>query len=617
MRGKVIFTIHSHIDVEWLWDWGETQEVVLETYRNMVEILERYEKATCVSTSSIFLEWIKKKDPELFKRIKRLVEEERFEPVSGLYLEPDCNLPSETSFLKNIETGRKFLRDNFGKIPDIMFIPDSFGFPPFIPYVLREEGHRYFMTSKLNYEARCRFPYYYFIWEGLRGARVLACQTPGMYMGYPSPGGVYSAYWKVKRKHEIPLCIFFIGEGDHGGAVTPSMVEEVLNKRKDRWHPVDELDYSFGTLSSFFAELEKYKDKLPVYSGELYIKTHRGTFTTEAKIKRFLYRAERTLKEIEFLRGNIPELEDLWRFLLFYEFHDTLSGTCIRDVYERFDEGVKEFWKRAEDLRGEEWVNPDEREKIYFVEENENFYRVDMPPRSLGGRKEKLISSWKGEGFEVDVKDGFLKLISGEVLVEEVFLKLVHEMEDDEESAWNILKGREEKVRCEVEEVREGYVRLSGKIGERSRVKMELRVFSNLPFAVLDVEVDWREHWKMLKLGLKPSHPLRRYYTGTQMGIIERIPPFHPDASPEEREKWEVPFQRFFGTDTFRVWVYGKFGMSCEPDGLFLTLLRSSRNPHPSSIMGLRERKTDFQDQGIHRIRIFISPNKDINPEEG
>ena len=78
----------------------------------------------------------------------------------------------------------------------------------------------------------------------------------------------------------------------------------------------------------------------PVVVGELYFEYHRGTYTSQARVKRGNRRCEQALHDAEFLAvargGEYPraELDRLWKLLLLQQFHDILPGSSIGLVYE-------------------------------------------------------------------------------------------------------------------------------------------------------------------------------------------------------------------------------------------------------------------------------------------
>ena len=84
---------------------------------------------------------------------------------------------------------------------------------------------------------------------------------------------------------------------------------------------------------------------LPSWSGELYLEFHRGTYTSQAKNKKYNRICEFMMADAEFYSvlanglGNgyeypEKELEKNWKLLLLNQFHDILPGSSIKDVYE-------------------------------------------------------------------------------------------------------------------------------------------------------------------------------------------------------------------------------------------------------------------------------------------
>ena len=81
------------------------------------------------------------------------------------------------------------------------------------------------------------------------------------------------------------------------------------------------------------------------YRGELYFSAHRGTFTSQAKVKENNRRAELALRELE-LWGALAQVkqgktdlypqqdaERLWKEVLLHQFHDILPGSGIAEIY--------------------------------------------------------------------------------------------------------------------------------------------------------------------------------------------------------------------------------------------------------------------------------------------
>jgi len=112
----------------------------------------------------------------------------------------------------------------------------------------------------------------------------------------------------------------------------------------------------------FFARCNAdIKDPL-VMAGELYFELHRGTYTTQARNKRFNRQSELLLREVEMLaalalvtRGEpypAAALQKLWKLVLTNQFHDIIPGSSIGEVYEDSTRDYELVLGQAGELRG-------------------------------------------------------------------------------------------------------------------------------------------------------------------------------------------------------------------------------------------------------------------------
>ena len=80
---------------------------------------------------------------------------------------------------------------------------------------------------------------------------------------------------------------------------------------------------------------------VPVWRGELYFETHRGTLTSQLRTKVGNRRCERLLREAELWMvtsgaagsGDPHELDALWQEVLTQQFHDIIPGSSIAWVH--------------------------------------------------------------------------------------------------------------------------------------------------------------------------------------------------------------------------------------------------------------------------------------------
>ncbi|MGI8859475.1 MAG: aldo/keto reductase [Rubrobacteraceae bacterium] len=172
-------------------------------------------------------------------------------------------------------------------------------------------------------------------------------------------------------------------------------------------------------MDEFFATLPR--DGLPRWVGELYLELHRGTLTTQAKVKKLNREGEHRLMEAEAfstlaaLRGyEYPgeELERLWKVLLLNQFHDILPGTSISEVYEDTHRELEEVVNSAKKLRDRALHHLSERDwaggEVFVVNTALHFRPVTV---MIPGDPDSSMSALDAEGNALPVQqteDGLL-----------------------------------------------------------------------------------------------------------------------------------------------------------------------------------------------------------------
>ncbi len=342
-RGEVALTGHAHIDLAWLWPYDETRRKLRRTFHTALGLLARSPDFVFNQSTAHYYAEIERDDPALFAGVCEAAAQGRWEPIGGMWVEPDTNMPTGESLARQLLYGQRYFERTFGARPRVCWLPDCFGFSPALPQLLRQADIDSFFTIKVNWSETNRFPHDLFWWEGLDGARVLAHTFDNPlagYNGFVRPDGTAPTWRNFRGKDRHDETLLAVGYGDGGGGVTPDMIEREVQLRDfpalpaARWSRVD----------AFFARAHATaaRKKLPVWSGEMYLELHRATLTTQSGVKRKHRRAERglivaeTLASLAYLLGAAPpaSLEPLWRVVLKNEFHDILPGSSIREVYE-------------------------------------------------------------------------------------------------------------------------------------------------------------------------------------------------------------------------------------------------------------------------------------------
>jgi alpha-mannosidase len=357
--GRLALIGHAHLDLAWLWPLEETRRKAKRTFASVLGLMDRYEEFTFNQSSAQLYEWVERDAPELFERIKEHVAEGRWETVGGSWVEPDCQIPSGESFTRQLFYGQRYFEERFGRRSAVAWFPDTFGYSPGLPQLLRGAGLSGFFTYKLNWSETNRFPHDLFVWEGIDGSRVVAhtFENPGTdYNGDITPLDLYGTWRNFRGKRNYRESLFSFGWGDGGGGPSEKMLEN-YGRLKD-FPAMPRL--RMARVDEFFASLPE--DGLPRWTGELYLELHRGTLTTQAKVKKLNREAEHRLLEAEAFAAvaalsgapyPAEELERLWKVLLLNQFHDILPGTSISEVYQDAHRQLEETVSGAERLRDE------------------------------------------------------------------------------------------------------------------------------------------------------------------------------------------------------------------------------------------------------------------------
>lgn len=349
----------SHIDIAWRWRYWQTYRKSVVTYKKAVWHINHHDGYTFAASQAVLLDWIMREDPGLFDQIKEAVKTGRFDLVGGMWVESDAHLPSGEAFVRQRLYGQRFYLEHFGKLSDIEWLPDTFGYASTLPQIFLKSGSKYFYTTKLHSNKETKFPFIQFRWRSPDGSELLALINPGGFGALAAhnamkprrrllkPGASLDADYTVDKPEDMdvfseeipPICSFFgKGDGGHGPTGEEVAVADYLMSIKPmKWI----------TATRYFQEkIEPLRDRLPIWNDELYYEFHRGTITTQDLVKRMNRYFEWRICTIESLASLISTLKDIdgnkwqheieriWKFTLLNQFHDVLPGSSIPEAYD-------------------------------------------------------------------------------------------------------------------------------------------------------------------------------------------------------------------------------------------------------------------------------------------
>ncbi|MEK3669997.1 alpha-mannosidase [Paenibacillus sp. FSL R10-2771] len=344
-EGFIHMVGQSHIDIAWLWPTRETVRKTSRTFSTVHALMEEYPEYRYAQSQPQLFAYLKDNDPELYTKVKARILEGRWELVGGMWVEPDLNIPSGESLMRQMLYGQRFYQEEFGRQSEIEWLPDTFGYCASLPQILKHGKVRYFMTTKLGWNDTNLFPYDLFHWVGIDGTALLSYMNHGVNES-TLPKDIHEHWQSYREKAVHSEQMLLYGHGDGGGGVTREMLEYLSRSELMVGQPAS----GYSTAADFFAGIEQAKPELPVWQGDLYLELHRGTYTTHARNKRNNRKAEILYREAELWqtlaghqlqpqqREEIGEdLNEGWKLILLNQFHDIIPGSSIPEVYQTSD----------------------------------------------------------------------------------------------------------------------------------------------------------------------------------------------------------------------------------------------------------------------------------------
>jgi alpha-mannosidase len=347
---------HAHLDLAWLWPVAETWEAAERTFQSVLNLQKNFNELIFCHSSPALYDWLEQNRPQLFGQIRQQVAAGRWEVAAGMWVEPELNLVSGESLVRQVMYGQHYTQSRFGQISRVAWLPDSFGFCWQLPQILKQGGVDYFMTQKLRWNDTTQFPHEVFYWEAPDGTRVLSIMTPPIGESVdPIKMSGYAQTWESKTG--LKESLWLPGVGDHGGGPTRDMLEVGRRWQTSPLFPALKPTTALALCQTVEATLSDP----PIWADELYLEFHRGCYTSHADQKRYNRRCEHWLTEAELfsaiatLIAQQPypkaELETAWKRVLFNQFHDILPGSSIPQVFTDANEAWEIAQKTALELR--------------------------------------------------------------------------------------------------------------------------------------------------------------------------------------------------------------------------------------------------------------------------
>ena len=615
---------HAHIDVVWLWPEIATRHKNVHSFATQLRMLEAYPEMVFAHSTPAVYRAVQEDAPALIPQIKHQIAAGRWELMGGFEVEPDVNMPAGEALARSAVYGNRFIAAFTGAPSDVCWIPDVFGYSNCLPQILRLAGIGGFYTTKITWSQVSRFPYTSFVWRGSDAdSEVVAHLATTGYNGQVRLEENRGALRRHRQLDVHDAMLIGTGLGDGGGGPSEAEAERARRFRDLAGSP----RHAWRTSASFFAELERVRDRLPVYQGELYMEAHRGVLTSQAEYKR-LYRAcEVALQTHEALRvadGGEPLGEQAWLRVLFGQFHDALPGSSIGRVYEDLEAEFGRILSREEEATAAELANGGDAvafnpvalpRRVYLAEHD---LLLDLPPlgtapltEAPGGHAAVIASPTRLDNGIVQASfDGDDQLVGLVVdgrrleLTGAAGMRLGHD-DPHNYDAWEIdhytagtMTPAADRLRLAVvgNSGRRGVLAGHAPIGVLSQATVRYLLDPGSRFLLIEIDVDWQEEHRLLRYHLPTGYRGRNATFGAPFGSIER--PQLP-GRPEDEAMWEVAGSRWAAVHDddgtgLAVLTEAKYGFSCFDGELGVSLLKAARHPDPAA------------DTGRHTIRFAV-----------
>jgi alpha-mannosidase len=635
---------HAHIDSAWLWPLRETVRKTARTFANVTALAGEYPEFIFACSQAQQYAWVKEHSPEVFARIQAAVKSGQWQPVGGMWVEADGNLPGGEALARQLVHGKRLFLEEFGVDCRGVWLPDSFGYTAAYPQLARLAGMEWFLTQKISWNQTNKFPHHTFWWEGIDGTRIFTHFPPAdTYNGEFTGAELAHAVRNYSDKGGGTRSLLPFGFGDGGGGPTRDMLERARRLRDLEGSPRVHIE----TPDAFFAAARAEYPDAPVWSGELYLELHRGTFTSQAGTKSGNRRSEHLLREAELVctaaavRAGFAypyeRLDRLWKTVLLHQFHDILPGSSIAWVHREAEATYARVKDELEDIIDEAvvalagsgttgWVvnaSPVARGEVVgdkYIQVEPSYVgpmRVVEAPGEVAATERSLDNGLVR--VELD-DDGLISSIRDLTADREVLppgargnLLRLHSDLPNEWDAWDI----DRHYRHQYVDLTEahsislaeqgpltGAIRVERKFGA-SRIVQTVRVRAGSRRIDVETEVDWHETEKLLKAAFPLDVHAERTASEIQFGHVFR--PTHTNTS-WEAARFEVYCHRWVHASEHGYGVAiindATYGHDVSREGgvttVRLSLLRAPRCPDPEA------------DQGVHRMTYAIVPGAGI-----
>ena len=624
--GDVALIAHSHLDIAYYWRRIHAVQKNLRTVLIQLRLMDRYSDFKYTHTQPYIYETLEKYYPDVFSELQQKVKNGQFEPVGAMYVEPDCNIPSAESLIRQCLYGQMTYKRMFGSFVNNAWLPDVFGNSWILPQIFKKCGVDYFVSNKMStWNDTNRFPHNNFIWRGIDGSELLACVPPTHFITWNAPSQIQENWEAYIDKDLGGQTMNMFGYGDGGSGCTDEMIE--LMHRFEKLSVMPKCEHMGA--AEFLEKNLKDNKNLQVWDGELYLEMHRGTFTTKAELKKINRRLEYKFRTAEMLgvmknENNQDKITELYKRFLVNQFHDIIPGSHIHPVYEDAVKDYEYIESQLDSLIGTgdfyfNTLNFDRTSLTFVSSKNGSSVRFGKKGNwicpNIPALESKRLRASKGECSWYSFGDGVVETpyYRAELNPDGSFACLF-----DKELCRDLTKGEFNKLKLYVDKPgnydawdilpnykdKQAEITVSSPLAlsradneclelktvlktEKSRWTMFIRFFKRSRGIEVENNVDWHEKHRLAKAEFACNVLARKALCDTSAGYIERDT--HTNTS-WQQARFEVCHHNWCDlseTDGGIALINDcKYGVGFKDNTMSLSLLRATVRPDVTSDMG-------------------------------
>jgi len=364
----VRLVVHTHWDREWYRPFPQFRARLVSLIDDVLE--GRAGKPFLLDGQAVVLDDYLEVRPERAADVSNALRQGELEAGPWFVL-ADSLIPSGEGLVRNLLAGRRVLRSLRAVPPDVLYCPDSFGHPAFLPAIAAGFGCASVVLWR-GYGGSSHPPGDTANWIAADGSSVVLYHlTPDGYefgSHLPPESAAARNRWRAMRdvfneRATTGLVLLPVGADHHAPQANLDLAIAALEQVAEH----DAIERS--TLAQFGRSLIERASNfvLPAVKGELrdsygYTWTLQGTFSSRSELKRRYALAERLLvRDVEpwaaqaRFRGDGADRRALvnaaWRPVLLSQPHDTLCGCSVDEVAQAMSARLADATAAAEEIR--------------------------------------------------------------------------------------------------------------------------------------------------------------------------------------------------------------------------------------------------------------------------